>query len=189
VVNWVSSPLSFLWSTSTAATYIFTAPTCRTTIITLERCALNDEFQHFMLRCNKISLLCRYLWKRDGGEREGDFLDNFSVCRIPCDTAYFLELALKRFHPGDFPWKARRTAKGRRIWEQPRRRGKRVLDGWSTMIPNCLIESLIAKIRPFSSSVGCHYSHHRLHLMIEYIIIYSKLQRKTLYTNLHPWLS
>jgi hypothetical protein len=39
----------------------------------------------------------------DGGEREGDFLDNFSICRIPCHTAYFLELALKRFHPGDFP--------------------------------------------------------------------------------------
>lgn len=115
-----------------------------------------SEFQHFMLRCNKISLLCRYLWKKEGmGVKEtGDFPDTFSVCRIPCHTAYFLELALKRFHPGDFPWKARRTAKGRRIWEQPRRRGKRVPDGWSTMIHNCLIESLIAKIRPFSSSVG-----------------------------------
>jgi hypothetical protein len=48
-------------SASTAATYIFTAPTCRTTIITLEPCALNAEFQHFMLRFNKISLLCGYL--------------------------------------------------------------------------------------------------------------------------------
>jgi hypothetical protein len=31
------------WS---AVTYIFTAPTCTTIIITLEPCALNDEFRH-----------------------------------------------------------------------------------------------------------------------------------------------
>ncbi len=37
--------------------YIFTAPTCTTTIITLEPCALNAEFQHFILRFNKTSLL------------------------------------------------------------------------------------------------------------------------------------
>jgi hypothetical protein len=53
-------------SASTAATYIFTAPTCRTTIITLEPCALNAEFQHFMLGFNKISLLCGYLWSERG---------------------------------------------------------------------------------------------------------------------------
>ncbi len=34
--------------TCTAATYIFTAPTCTTNIITLEACALNAEFQHFI---------------------------------------------------------------------------------------------------------------------------------------------
>jgi hypothetical protein len=45
---------------STAATYIFTAPTYTTTIITLEPCALNAKFQHFILRLNKISLLCEY---------------------------------------------------------------------------------------------------------------------------------
>jgi predicted naringenin-chalcone synthase len=37
-------------SAFSAATYIFTAPTCRTTIIALEPCALNAEFQHFILR-------------------------------------------------------------------------------------------------------------------------------------------
>jgi hypothetical protein len=50
--------LFFFLSASTAATYIFTAPTCTTTIISLEPCALNAEFQHFILRFNKISLLC-----------------------------------------------------------------------------------------------------------------------------------
>ncbi len=52
VVNWVSSCLSFLLSASTAATYIFTAPICTTTIISLELCALNAEFKHFILRLN-----------------------------------------------------------------------------------------------------------------------------------------
>jgi hypothetical protein len=64
--------LSFLFPErpSTAATYIFTAPTRTTTIITLEPCALNAEFQHFILRFNTISLLCRYHREREriGGE-------------------------------------------------------------------------------------------------------------------------
>jgi hypothetical protein len=64
VVNWVSSCLSFFLSTSTAATYIFTAPNCTTTIICLNPCALNAEYQHFILRFIKMSLLCRYHWKR-----------------------------------------------------------------------------------------------------------------------------
>jgi hypothetical protein len=44
--------------------YIFTAPTCTTTIISLEPGASNAETQHFILRFNKTSLLCRYHWKR-----------------------------------------------------------------------------------------------------------------------------
>jgi len=35
--------------------YIFTS-----IIISLQPCALNAEFQHFILRFNKISLLCEY---------------------------------------------------------------------------------------------------------------------------------
>jgi hypothetical protein len=85
--NWVSSPLSFFLSASTTAAYIFTAPTRTTTIISLEPRALNVEFQHFMLRFNKISLLCGYHWKsgevvkaeRIGGEREGGIRDNFNL--------------------------------------------------------------------------------------------------------------
>jgi hypothetical protein len=66
-------------------TYIFTAPTCTTTpfegpalfFAVPEPCALNGEFQHFILRFNKISLLCRYQLKEGiGGEREGDFMDD-----------------------------------------------------------------------------------------------------------------
>ncbi len=60
-------------------TYIFAAPTCRTTIITLETCALNAQFQYFIRRLNKISLLCGYHWERIGGETEGDFTDNSNI--------------------------------------------------------------------------------------------------------------
>jgi hypothetical protein len=45
----LSFVLSFM-SATTAATHIFTAPYCTTTIISLEPCALNAEVQHFMLR-------------------------------------------------------------------------------------------------------------------------------------------
>jgi hypothetical protein len=63
-VNSVSSWPSFFLSASTAATYIFIAPACTTALITLEPCALNAEFRHFVLRFNKISLLFGYHWKR-----------------------------------------------------------------------------------------------------------------------------
>jgi hypothetical protein len=64
VGNWVLSCLSFLLSASAATTEIFTAPKCTTTIISFEPCALNAEFQHFILRFIKMSILCRYHWKR-----------------------------------------------------------------------------------------------------------------------------
>jgi hypothetical protein len=55
--------------------YIFTPPTCTTTIITYEPCALYAEFQHFILR---YFLTLRIPLKEGtGGEREGDFMDNF----------------------------------------------------------------------------------------------------------------
>jgi hypothetical protein len=55
---------------STAATYIFTAPTCTTTIITLEPCALNVEFQHLLPRFITISLLCGYQREREREDRD-----------------------------------------------------------------------------------------------------------------------
>jgi hypothetical protein len=55
--------LSFFLSASTGATYIFTTPTCTTTIVT-SNCALAPEFQHFIPRFNKTSLLCRPHSKR-----------------------------------------------------------------------------------------------------------------------------
>jgi hypothetical protein len=50
--------------------YIFTAPTCTATIISLEPCASNSEFQHFILRFNKTSLLGGYHSKRGKGAKE-----------------------------------------------------------------------------------------------------------------------
>ncbi len=52
------SCLSLFRSPSTAATYVFTAPTCTTTIIGLEPCSINAEtlydFQHSILKILKI---------------------------------------------------------------------------------------------------------------------------------------
>ncbi len=50
------------------AAYIFTAPTCKA-IISLEPCALNADFQHFIPIFNKISLLHGYPPKRGLDER------------------------------------------------------------------------------------------------------------------------
>jgi len=62
---------------STATTYIFTAPTSRTTIITLEPCALNAEFQHFILDFIKFPCFVGTTERGARGEREGDITDNF----------------------------------------------------------------------------------------------------------------
>jgi len=56
--------LSFFCSASTVAAYIFTSPTCKATTISLEPCALNADFQHFIPRFNQISLLYGYAWKK-----------------------------------------------------------------------------------------------------------------------------
>ncbi len=56
MVNWVSPCLSFFFNAFTVAAYIFTAPTCKLTLISLEPCALNPEAQ-----------------------RQGDFTNNFSI--------------------------------------------------------------------------------------------------------------
>jgi hypothetical protein len=53
--------LSFIFLECLHYYYIcFHAPTCITTIIIFEPCALNVEFQDFILRFNEISLLCGY---------------------------------------------------------------------------------------------------------------------------------
>jgi hypothetical protein len=66
----------------TAATYIFTAPTCATTINTLEPYALNAEFQLFIPRFNKKKFLTLRMPVKEGigGEREGDFTDYYITC-------------------------------------------------------------------------------------------------------------
>jgi predicted naringenin-chalcone synthase len=66
----VSSCCSFFLSNSTADTYFFTAPNCTTTIISLELCALNAEFQHFIVRLNKNIFYFADTTER--GDRGGD---------------------------------------------------------------------------------------------------------------------
>jgi len=51
--------------------YIFNDHNC-TTIISLEPCALNAEYQHFIVRFIKMSLLCGYHWKRGKGVKGGE---------------------------------------------------------------------------------------------------------------------
>jgi len=72
IVFW--HPLSFFLSASTAATYIFTAPSCTTTTITLEPCALNAEFQHFIPRSYilYINSLRPSVWRGFWGVGEGE---------------------------------------------------------------------------------------------------------------------
>jgi hypothetical protein len=62
----LSFTLSFLFSIAPPLLliYIFTAPTCKATIISLEPCALNADFQHFIPGFNKVSLLYGYPWKK-----------------------------------------------------------------------------------------------------------------------------
>ncbi len=49
--------------------YIFTAPTCTIPTITLEPCAVNAEFQHFILRFNKNFLTLQIPLKEGMKER------------------------------------------------------------------------------------------------------------------------
>jgi len=61
------------------ATYIF-SPTFTTTIIILQPCALNVEFQHLIPNFSKFSSLCRPHSKKEYGSKEaqtqGDFKEN-----------------------------------------------------------------------------------------------------------------
>jgi len=61
----------FLLSACAAVTYIFTAPTCTTIIITLEPCALNAETQHFIPRFNKkIPNFANTIGRGDRGRKQ-----------------------------------------------------------------------------------------------------------------------
>ncbi len=69
VVNWVSSCLSFPACLHCCYIY-FTALNCTTTIISLEPCALNAEFEHFILSCSNSSWdLMKCLYFSDTTER------------------------------------------------------------------------------------------------------------------------
>ncbi len=73
MVNWVSSPLSFLLEHLHCCYIHFHCSYLYNYYNNYSRepCALSAEFQHFILRFNKISLLCRYhSWTR--GESRGN---------------------------------------------------------------------------------------------------------------------
>ncbi len=89
----VNSPcLSFFFSASTVAAYIFIAPTCKATIINLELFALNADFQHFIPKFNEISLLYGYPWKKGlwwkEAQRQGEFTNNLSIFIYMPQTIY-----------------------------------------------------------------------------------------------------
>jgi hypothetical protein len=75
--------VSSFFSASTVPAYIFTALTSKATIISLEPCALNADFQHFIPRSNKIFLTLWYTWKKGlewkEAQRQGDFTKKFSI--------------------------------------------------------------------------------------------------------------
>jgi hypothetical protein len=60
----ILSPISFFMNAFSVVTYVFTTPTYTTTIKTPKPYALNVEFQHFIPKFNKISLLCKPHSKR-----------------------------------------------------------------------------------------------------------------------------
>jgi hypothetical protein len=87
VVNWVSPCLSFFLAPP------FTAPSCKATIISLEPCTLNADFQHFIPRSNKFPyLLYGYPSKKglrwNKVQRQGDFTNNFSIYTYTSQNIY-----------------------------------------------------------------------------------------------------
>jgi hypothetical protein len=76
VVNWVPYCLSFCLSPSTAAPHIFTAPDCTTSVTSRKPRGINAKFQHFVLRFNKLFLLCYTTMGWEEAQWQGDFLDN-----------------------------------------------------------------------------------------------------------------
>ncbi len=69
-LNFILSCLSFLWSASTAATYIYFQCSYLDNYYNYSRtlCIKYAEFQHFILRFNKISLLSGYHHHRKRGQ-------------------------------------------------------------------------------------------------------------------------
>jgi hypothetical protein len=53
--------LSFIFPVHLSTAYIFAVPTCTTTIITFQPCALNAKFQHFILKIFSLFLLVQLL--------------------------------------------------------------------------------------------------------------------------------
>jgi hypothetical protein len=100
-VNWISSCFDpsflFSWAPSLLLHIFFNAPTCTTTTITLEPCALNAEFQHVRPRFNKLSLLCGLIggWKQ--AQRQGEDRVTLMKTLIPWQFSHWNIEILQQF--------------------------------------------------------------------------------------------
>ncbi len=69
---------------------------CTTTIITLEPCALNAEFQNFILGFNKLPYIAdtteRVDRRRKDAQRQGDFRDNSNNHIFTLNIFFWLKL-------------------------------------------------------------------------------------------------
>ncbi len=88
IMSW-PRPLSYFMSTSTLLAYIFTAPTCTTTIITLKPCALYAEFQHCIPKFYiKLPYFADLTQRGDRGwqeaQRQGDLKENSTIAIYIC---------------------------------------------------------------------------------------------------------
>ncbi len=75
--HWFWPPLSFSLNFSTIATYIFKILTCTYSIIILEPCALNVEFQHFMPNFHYFADPTKrgvWSWKETRGQGENNVI-------------------------------------------------------------------------------------------------------------------
>jgi hypothetical protein len=104
VVNWC---LSFFLSASTAATHILTAPNCTTTIISLEPCALNVEYQHFISYSDLLKCLYFQIPLKEGigGERRPKdrvkrvyFTDNSNTLKVLTHVHLYTGVFFYDFH-------------------------------------------------------------------------------------------
>jgi hypothetical protein len=97
LVSWVSSCPSLFLSASTATN-------CTTTIVSLESCALNAEFQHFILRFNKNVFTLRIPLKEGIGgwkeaQRQGEDRVTLRITRI--NSVQFHQQLSHYKHPVD----------------------------------------------------------------------------------------
>ncbi len=94
VVNWVSSCLSFLQSTSTVATYILNASTCTTTIMMLKPYALMQSVNISYWDSIKFPYFANTAKRQDRGWKQAqiEVEDRVSLCLTLISTSNLVEV-------------------------------------------------------------------------------------------------